>query len=166
MKKTIALFALVSMLASCSQNSETTDPNPVPEPIEEAVYQPQHQSATIDLASAKKYDYRNAPLDKPATSVTVNYDKVPYAKPIEVVYTYENGDTFTYIIPADFGLWQNSVGRFRVIKDAECTVWLQGQTKNGKFHEFVLFGRPEKNGQKIRPNSYRNLPDGEIKYRK
>lgn len=159
------MIAFVSMLASCSQKSEPVE-TVVLEPPKQEVYQPKHQSATIDLNTAKKYDYRNAPLDVPATSVVVNYDpKVPYAKPIEVVYSYANGDTFTFMIPADFGLWKNSAGRFRVISDAEGTVWLQGQTKSGKFHEFVFYGNPEYNGTKIKPNSYRNLPAGEIKYR-
>lgn len=160
------MFAVVSMLASCSKKQEAVETNVVPETPKQEVYQPQHQSSTVDLSTARKYAYFNAPLDAPATSVAVNYDqKAPYAKPIEVVYSYANGDTFVYTIPAEFGLWKNSAGRFRVISDAECTVWLQGQTKSGKFHEFVFFGNPKYNGTKVKPNSYRNLPAGEIKYR-
>lgn len=166
MKKIFVMFAIASILASCGgkkQQEETV----APEPPKQEVYQPKHQTETIDLKTAKKYDYRNAPTASPATSVVVKYDpKTPYAQPIEVTYTYENGDTFTYVIPAEFGLWKNQSGKFRVISDDACTVWLQGQTKKGKFHEFVLPGDPKYNGVKIKPNSYRNLPSGEIKYRK
>lgn len=161
----LAFVAIASLLASCGEEKKP-EPAPAPEPVKEEVYQPIHQSAAIDLKTAKKYDYRNAPTAAPAASVVVNYDpKKPYTQPIEVKYTYANGDTYTYTIPAEFGLWKNQSGKFRVVSDKECTVWLQGQEKNGKFHEFVFYGDPKYNGTKIKPNSYRNLPAGEIRYR-
>ena len=81
------------------------------------------------------------------------------------MYVYPNGDTFTYVIN-NFFVWPNQNGRDRIITDGDCTVWIQGQTKGGKFYEFVFYGDPKHNGSKIKPNSYRNLPAGEIKYRK
>lgn len=163
---TLALCATVCMLAtSCDKKKEA--PAPAPEPVVEEVYQPQHTSVTVDLKTIKKYNYTAAPEGQAATSVVVNYDqKKPYAQPVEIKFSYANGDTRTYVIPADFGLWKNQAGRFRVVSDNSCTVWLQGQTKKGKFCEFVFYGDPQYNGTKIKPNSYRNLPAGEIKYRK
>lgn len=166
MKKFFVLCAIASMLASCNSEKKEAPVAEPPAPKKE-VYQPVHQSSTVDLKTAKKYTYLNAPLQTAATSVTVDYDqKTPYAKPITVKYSYANGDTYTYTIPADFGLWKNQAKRFRVVSDDKCTIWLQGQTKNGKFHEFVFYGDPQYNGKKIKPNSYKNLPAGEIRYRK
>ncbi|MCM1323329.1 MAG: hypothetical protein NC218_04140 [Acetobacter sp.] len=162
----LAFAAIASLLASCGEEKKV-EPTPAPEPVKEEVYQPQHQSTVVDLKAAKKYQYFNAPTTTPATSVVVNYnEKTPYAAPIEVKFSYENGDTYTYTIPAEFGLWKNQAGKFRVVSDNECTVWIQGQEKRGKFHEFVFYGDPKHNGTKIKPNSYRNLPAGEIRYRK
>lgn len=169
MKKIFGTFAICAMacvfVTSCGNKKEEV-PAPAPEPVVEEVYQPQHTSVTVDLKTIKTYNYTAAPEGAPATSVVVNYDqKKPY-QPIEIKFTYANGDTRTYIVPADFGLWKNQSGRFRVVSDDKCTVWLQGQTKKGKFCEFVFYGDPQFNGKKIKPNSYRNLPAGEIKYRK
>lgn len=162
----LAFAAIASMFASCGEEKKA-EPAPVPEPVKEEVYQPQHNVQTVDLKAAKKYNYFNAPTASPAASVVVNYnEKTPYAAPIEVKFTYANGDSFTYTVPASFGLWKNQAGKFRVISDNECTVWIQGQEKSGKFHEFVFYGDPKHNGTKIKPNSYKNLPAGEIKYRK
>jgi hypothetical protein len=95
--------------------------------------------------------------------VAVNYSKkAPYVKPIEVKYSYKNGDTYTYVIPSTFALWQNEAGKLRVVVDRENTVWLQGQTKSGKFHELIFYGNPKFNGTKIKPNSYVD----EIRYSK
>ncbi len=164
MKKIIFMLAVVSMLVSCNDGKKVEE-TVVSEPKNE-VYLPQHELREVDLTKAKKYMYFAAPKDSPATSVEVNYNpKVPYAEPIEIVYHYSNGDMFTYRLPADFGLWANEAGRLRVVADNDCTVWLQGQTKRGKFHEFVFFGDPKNNGKKIKPNSYRNLPAGEVVYR-
>ena len=163
----LAVAAMASCLFSCGEKEKEVEKAPAPEPVKEEVYQPQHQSQTIDLKTVKKYNYFAAPTAAPATSVVVNYDqKKPYAQPIEVKYTYANGDTYTYIVPAEFGLWKNTAGKFRVISDEEGTVWLQGQIKKGKFCEFVFYGDPKHNGTKIKPNSYKNLPAGEVKYRK
>ena len=162
-----AMVAIVGMLASCSDKKEETPVLVEPKPSQEVVYQPVHQSFDVDLAKSRKYTYYAAPAATAATSVTVDYDaKTPYASPIVVKFGYANGDTYTYTVPATFGLWKNSAGRFRVITDDKCTVWLQGQTKSGKFREFVFYGDPQFTGKKIKPNSYRNLPAGEIVYRK
>lgn len=162
---TVALCAICMLATSCGKKKEA--PAPAPEPVVEEVYQPQHSSETIDLKTIKTYNYISAPDGPAATSVVVNYDqKKPYTQPVEIKFTYANGDTRTYVIPASFGLWKNQAGRFRVVSDDACTVWLQGQTKKGKFCEFVVYGDPQFNGKKIKPNSYRNLPAGEIKYRK
>ncbi len=162
----LAFVAIASMCASCNEEKKT-EVAPAPAPVKEEVYQPQHNAQAVDLKAAKKYNYFNAPTGSPAASVVVNYnEKTPYAAPIEVKFSYANGDSFTYTVPATFGLWKNQAGKFRVISDNECTVWLQGSEKNGKFHEFVFYGDPKHNGTKIKPNSYRNLPAGEIKYRK
>lgn len=159
----LAFVAIASMFASCGDKEKKVETTPVPEPVKEEVYQPQHQTKDIDLKTVKKYNYFAAPVAAPAASVVVNYDqKKPYAQPVEVKYTYANGDTYTYTIPADFGLWKNTAGKFRVITDNEGTVWMQGQTKKGKFCEFVFYGDPKHNGSKIKPNSYKN----EIRYRK
>lgn len=165
MKQFIMFCMCAAVLASCSEKKEpVVEPQ---EPQKEVVYQPVHRTMTVDLKTASKYGYYNAPNDVPATAVVVTYDqKLPYAQPVVVKFSYANGDSFTYTIPAEFGLWKNEAGRFRVISDDACTVWVQGQTKNGKFHEFVFYGDPRYNGGKIKPNSYRNLPAGEIRYRK
>lgn len=163
--KIFAMFAMLIMLASCADEKKTQEPVvTAPPPVE--VYQPTHQTANVVLAAIKTYEYRNAPTGVAATSVEVKYDKTPYAQPIEIKYSYANGDTFTYVIPKDFGIWANENGKLRVVKDADCTVWIQGQTKRGKFHELIFYGNPKYNGTKIQPNSYRNPPAGEIKYRK
>lgn len=165
MRKFMLFCMCAAVLASCSKKEEAVaEPQ---EPQEEVVYQPVHKSVTVDLKTAPVYSYNKAPFDVPAASVVVTYDrKLPYAQPVIVKFSYANGDSFTYTIPAEFGLWKNEAGRFRVISDDKCTVWVQGQTKNGKFHEFVFYGDPRYNGGKIKPNSYRNLPAGEIRYRK
>ena len=160
------LFALaIGVLTACKAKKET----PVEEPAavaEQEVYQPKHQSQTIDLSSVKTYEYVSAPTSQVATSVAVSYNKqAPYKEPVVIKYLYSNGDSYTYTIPSNFGLWCNEVGRIRVIIDKENTVWLQGQTKKGKFHEFIFYGNPKFNGKKIKPNSYLNLPDGLIEYR-
>lgn len=161
----LPMFIVAGLFASC--NNDKTEETPVPETPVQEVYQPVHKSSAVDLSTAQKYDYRNAPMDAPATGVTVSYDqKKPYTQPITVKYTYANGDSYTYTIPAEFGLWKNQAGKFRVVIDQDHTVWLQGQTKKGKFHEFVFYGDPKYNGTKVKPNSYRNPPAGEIKYRK
>lgn len=163
--KVIAMLVIAVTVASCNKKEESV-PVPVQEPVKE-VYQPVHQKQDIDLKKVRKYNYFQAPTAQPAKSVTVDYDqKTPYARPITVKYSYANGDTYTFIIPAEFGLWKNQAGKFRVVSDAEGTVWLQGQSKKGRFMEFVFYGDPKYNGKKIKPNSYRNPPAGEIKYRK
>ncbi|MBE6454495.1 MAG: hypothetical protein E7017_06425 [Alphaproteobacteria bacterium] len=160
-----AMFAMLVMLASCAdKKKEEPVVTPAPPPVE--VYQPKHQTTAIDLNTVKKYEYFNSPTSAPATSVEVKYNATPYTEPIVVRYTYSNGDTYTYEIPKNFGIWKNEAGKLRVVKDADCTVWIQGQTKQGKFHELTFYGNPKYNGTKIKPNSYRNLPAGEIKYSK
>lgn len=161
--KFFAMIAVVAALfVSCGESGkDVKDSAPAPEPQKE-VYKPVSQSVVIDLATAKRYDYRTAPKDVPAKEVKVTYNqKRPYAEPIVITYTYDNGDTYVYTIPKDFGLWKNSAGKFRVITDQNNTVWLQGQSKKGKPHEFVFFGDPKYNNTKVKPNSYR----GEIRYR-
>ena len=160
----LTLIAIALSVASCKKKQE---PAPVvSEPVAE-VYQPVHTEKIVDLATADRYMYFKAPAGVAAKSVKVNYDnKTPYAAPIVVKYSYENGDTYTYTIPAEFGLWENELGRFRVVIDEQNTVWLQGQTRKGKFHEFIFYGDPRFNGKKIKPNSYINHPAGVIKYAK
>ncbi len=160
--KLFALCAMVCMLAvSCKEK-----PAPVPESVPEVAqpYEPQDVQQLIDLTKIGSYNYYDAPMAAAATSVVVNYDEKVLYQPITIKYGYENGDAYTYTIPAEFGLWANENGRLRVVSDAEGTAWLQGQTKAGKFCEFVFYGNPKYNGKKIKPNSYRNLPAGEIMY--
>ena len=163
--QTIAMCVLVSCFCSCKNKpQEVIEPIPTP-PAKQEVYQPKHQSSVIDLKSAKKYEYVNAPYNEPAISVELLYNnKVPYAQPITIRYKYENGDSYTYTIPSELGLRANENGKFRILSDKENTVWIQGQTRKGKFHEFVFYGNPKYNGKKIKPNSYLNPPTGEIKY--
>ena len=165
MKKFIILFMFIAValgITSCKTNQPA--PEATPEPVVE-VYTPVHTNTTVDIYSAKKYAYFAAPVNMVAQSVSVNYDRqIPYAKPIIIVYTYQNGDTYTYTIPKDFGLWNNEYGRLRVIVDKENTVWLQGQTRKGDFHEFIFYGNPKFNGKKIKPNSHIDHPNGIIKY--
>lgn len=162
MKKFFVMCAIISIFVACGKKDETS--------IDDNATQNEkvtlsHQSTIFDLKTAKKYNYTNAPKKVSAKSVIVDYDKkIPYAKPITVKYSYASGDTYTFTIPANFGLWKNQAGRFRVITDNDCTVWLQGQTKNGKFMEFVFYGNPKYNGKKIKPNSYQDLPAGKIRY--
>lgn len=161
--KILALFAICIFAVSCNKEQA-----PAPEPVPEApeVYQPQNVQEFVDLTKVKTYNYYKAPkADLSAASVAVTYDEKVLYQPIKIKYTYANGDTYTYTIPAEFGLWANEAGRLRVVTDKQNTVWLQGQTKTGKFCEFVFYGDPAFNGKKIRPNSYRNLPAGEIVYR-
>ena len=163
MKKIFLLLAFACILFSCSKKKENVVEEIVQQPVKE-VYQPVHQKMVIDFQKTIMYNYFEAPKASAAKSVTVNFDQTAlYVKPIEVVYLYENGDTFTYVLEK-FGVWQNENGKYRIITDEKNTVWVQGQTKSGKFKEFVFYGNPEFNG-KISPNSYRNLPKGEIKYR-
>ena len=162
----LMLFAIaLSIMVSCKEEPKEQPVLPTPEPPKKEVYQPQHQSTIVDLSSKKTYEYINTPSSQKAKSVVVDYDtKEAYAKPIIIKYSYENGDTYTYTIPKEFGLWENENGRLRVITDDNCTVWLQGQTKKGIFKEFVFYGNPNFNGKKIKPNSYLNLPAGMIQY--
>ncbi len=111
------------------------------------------------MRSIKTYNYYNSPFSTSATSVEVEYNAKVLYQPIKIRYKYSNGDTYTHVIPDQFGLWQNENGRLRVVSDGS-TVWLQGQTREGKFCEFVFYGDPKNNGKKIKPNSYRN----QIKY--
>ncbi len=118
----LAFVAIASMCASCNEEKKT-EVAPAPAPVKEEVYQPQHNAQAVDLKAAKKYNYFNAPTGSPAASVVVNYnEKTPYAAPIEVKFSYANGDSFTYTVPATFGLWKNQAGKFRVISDNECKV--------------------------------------------
>lgn len=152
----------MSLATACKAKKE----EPVVEQVtvKEEVYQPKHHSKTIDLSSIKTYEYVSAPTSEPATSVVVSNYQTPYKEPIVIKYSYANGDSYTYTIP-DFGLWCNQNGKIRVITDKENTVWLQGQTKKGKFHELIFYGNPKFNGKKIKPNSYLNPPYGLIEYR-
>lgn len=164
MKKILLSLAVIGLLASCGNNDAEKDvaKQTTPQEVEKPTPPPvKHDVNTVDFKSMKKYNYVNAPKTVAAKSVVVNYDaKNPYAKPLEVVFTYSNGDTFKYVLQ-DFALWNNQAGKPRLVADASNTVWLQGQTKNGKFCEFVFFGDPKHNGSKISPNSYKN----QIKYR-
>ena len=165
--KNFIIFAFIAVaLCVTSCKKEQPAPEPVKDPVPE-VYQPVHTGKTVDLASAETYSYFNAPTNNVAQFVSVKYDsKTPYKAPIVIEYSYSNGDTYTYTIPKDFGLWENEAGYLRVVTDKENTVWLQGQTKKGKFHEFIFYGNPKFNGKKIKPNSYLNHPAGVIKYAK
>ena len=149
----IAIAAIT--LASCNSDEKKPAPAPQapPQPKKE-VYQPKHQSQTVDLTTPKKYVYYKAPQNTAATSVDIKYDPATEYTPIEITYKYANGDTYTYNISADFGLWPNEAGKLRIMSDSENTVWLQGQTKNGAFHEFIFYGNPKFNDQRIKPNSY------------
>lgn len=168
MKKIIILFAFfaiaLNVITSCQKkqcNEEQTvceDPIVVP-------YQPSHIREIIDLKELNNYTYFNAPLGEPAISVNVKYDtKHPYTAPIIITYTFKLGNTYTYVIPKEFGLRTNEMGRFKIIQDEHFTVWMQGQTTNGKFYEIVLYGNEKFNGVKIKPNSHYNHPHGVIKY--
>ena len=167
MKNFIILCTFIAVALSVTSCKQKQEPVPtIQEPVAE-VYQPVHTEKVVDLASANRYMYFSAPTGIAAKSVTVAYNnKTPYAAPIVITYSYENGDTYTYTIPTEFGLWENELGRLRVVSDNQNTVWLQGQTKKGKFHEFVFYGDPRHNGKKIKPNSYINHPYGVIKYAK
>ena len=167
MKNFIILFTFIAVALSVTSCKQKQEPTPtIQEPVVE-VYQPVHNGKIVDLAIANRYTYFPAPTGSTAKSVKVDYDnKTPYATPIVITYSYGNGDTYTYTIPNEFGLWENELGRLRVVVDDQNTVWLQGQTKNGKFHEFVFYGDPRFNGKKIKPNSYLNHHYGVIKYAK
>jgi len=163
----LGIIMLMAIVAFVSCKSKDKAPETAPETPKVEAYKPINKLTVVDLTRIQTYNYFDAPMKAAATGVSVNYDeKVPYARPITVKYRYSNGDTYTYTVPADFGLWNNEAGRLRVVVDAENTVWLQGQTKKGKFCEFVFYGNPKYNGTKVKPNSYRNHPAGEIKYRK
>jgi uncharacterized protein YxeA len=166
MKKIIILLTLCALIVgsftACKKEKKAEEIPTPPAPVEK-VYTPKHQSTTVELKGLKTYAYFNSPAQEVATSVAVNYSKkAPYVKPIEVKYSYKNGDTYTYVIPSTFALWQNEAGKLRVVVDRENTVWLQGQTKSGKFHELIFYGNPKFNGTKIKPNSYVD----EIRYSK
>jgi hypothetical protein len=159
MKKSIFILALCALvmclMASCKNEAPKEESAPVEKPAVEEVYQPKHQSQTIDFKGLATYTYFKAPMATTAKTVTVNYNpKVVYEQPIVIKYTYENGDTYTYVIPKTFGLWKNENGKFRVVVDKQNTVWLQGQTSAGKFHELIFYGAPKNNEKKIKPNSY------------
>jgi hypothetical protein len=161
MKQFMKMFAIIAMFAlmvsACKQKKEEA---PMPEAPKAEVYQPQHKTAVVDLKTAKKYHYVAAPMNTAAKTVTVNFDgKNPY-QTILVTFVYVNGDTFIYTVPDEFGIWKNEIGKWRILNDGS-TVWMQGQTKQGKFHEFIFYSDPKNNAKKIKPNSY----TGVIAYR-
>ena len=169
MKKFIILLMLFaasfSMMTSCQKKQTSVETQPVME--EPVVNTPQvvHIYDTIKLKDLNHYTYFNAPNDEAVTDVCVKYDtKHPYAAPIIVKYTYQNGDTYTYIIPEEFGLRKNEYGRFRIIQDGFHTVWMQGQNNKGYLYEIVFYGDPQFNLSKIKPNSYFKHPYGSIRY--
>lgn len=161
----LTLFAIAFSVASCQQKQvENIEQNTGSEPVVKP-YQAVHINETIDLKDLTSYTYFYAPFNKPAKDVTVKYDlKRPYAAPIIVNYTYQNGNTYTYIIPKEFGLRTNELGRLKLIQDKYNTVWMQGQTADGKFYEIVLYGDSKFNEVKIKPNSHLNHPYGVIEY--
>lgn len=161
MKQFMKMFAIIAMFAlmvsACKQKKVEA---PLPETPKPEVYQSQHKTAVVDLKTAKKYHYVAAPMNTAAKTVTVNFDgKNPY-QTILVTFVYVNGDTFIYTVPDEFGIWKNEVGKWRILNDGS-TVWMQGQTKQGKFHELIFYGDPRNNAKKITPNSY----TGVIAYR-
>ncbi len=163
MKKIILLCAIAGLFTACANKQEEAPAAPAENTPVEEVYLPQHQTKALEAKELRKYNYYNAPTAAAASKVVVTYDeKNSSAKPIEVAFSYPNGDSFVYTLPAGFSLWKNSAGKVRIVSDGEQTVWLQGQTKKGKFCEFVFFGDPKHNGAKIKPNSY----TGKITYRK
>ena len=169
MKKFIILFAFfaiaLSAMTSCQKKQVVEEVQTVCEMPAVAPYQPVHFMDTLKLKDLNCYTYFNAPTEEVPKSVTVKYDtKYPYTAPIIVCYTYQNGDTYTYIVPEEFGLRTNEIGRFKIIQDDELTVWMQGQTSNGRFYEFVFYGNEKFNSVKIKPNSHYNHPHGVIKY--
>jgi hypothetical protein len=156
MKKSIIVMMLAIAcicLVSCKQQKEekVTVEKAV---VVEEVFQPRHNMQHVEYSS-ETYNYYNAPYSIAASGVEIANDES-----VGVIFSYDNGDSFTFYLE-DFAIWKNSEGTPRVIVDDECTVWLQGQTRNGRFYEFVFYGDPQYNGQKITPNSYL----GEIKYR-
>ena len=169
MKKFIILFAFFAIalgaMTSCQRKQVVEEVQTVCEEPVVIPYQPVHYSDTIKLKDLNSYTYYNAPIKVPAKSVTVEYDiKYPYVAPIVITYTYQNGDTYTYVVPKEFGLRTNEMGRFKIIHDKYNTVWMQGQTAKGKFYEIVFYGNEKFNGVKIKPNSHYNHPHGVIKY--
>ncbi|MBR5598746.1 MAG: hypothetical protein IKW39_01760 [Alphaproteobacteria bacterium] len=160
----IICVVLVGFFTCCKEEKKVEEtPVVIEEPTPEP-YKAKHTTTTVDLAGAKTYQYFDAQKGG-AVSVSVDYPTTPYSKPIVIKYAYANGDTHTYIIPETFGLWKNEAGKLRVVTDENYTVWVQGQTKKGKFHEFIFYADPKFNGTKINPNSYLNPPSGLIKYR-
>ena len=161
----LMLATACMIVVSCKNNKEDKEVVTIPDPPKQEVYQPKHLTTTVDYKTVKTYHYFNAPVTVAAKYVEIKYDaKEQYKRPVEIVYHYPNGDTYTYFIK-DFGVWRNEAGKLRIVADDDNTVWVQGQNKAGKFHEFIFYGDPKHNGSKIKPNSYRNLPEGEIKYR-
>lgn len=161
----IMMLATACMFVVSCKDNKKEEVVTIPDPPKQEVYQPKHQTTTVDFKTVKTYNYFKAPVTIAAKYVEIKYDeKQQYKKPLEIVYHYVNGDTYTYIIN-NFGVWKNEAGKLRIVADDDNTVWVQGQTKSGKFHEFIFYGDPKHNGSKIKPNSYRNLPEGEIKYR-
>ncbi len=163
----LALFAMFVMCVACGgQKEDSAQTKPAPEPVKQEAYQPVHKSEAVNAMRCKKYNYYVAPKAEAATSVSVDYT-TPYKTDVSVKFTYKNGDTYTYSIAKTYGLWANEKnGKYKVVVDDKCTVWLQGQTYSGGYHEFVFYGDPQYKGTKIKPNSFKNLPAGEIKYRK
>lgn len=161
--KIAVLFFMAALIVSCGKKEEQKAETQVP--AEPEVYQPKSQKIVVSLETAETYAYFDTPKAEAAEAVDVFYGETEYSQPTTIRYSYANGDELVYEIPQEFGLWKNQNRRFRVVSDADQTVWVQGQTKQGKFHEFVFYGDPKNNGKKIKPNSYRNLPNGEIVYR-
>lgn len=169
MKKSIILFTFfaiaLSVLVSCQKKQPTNVVSTVEsEPEVAEIYQPVHRTENVRLEEMKRYTYYASPTSEPAVSVVIQYNEQPYVAPTIVTYSYKNGDTYTYILPKEFALRENEIGRLRIVQDQYHTVWMQGQTKKGKFHEVIFYGNPEFNNKKIKPNSYINHPKGVIKY--
>ena len=167
MKKSIILFAFfaiaLSVMVSCQKKQPTNVTEPV-EPEVAEVYQPVHQTEHIKLADLNCYTYYASPTTVAALDVIIKYDEQPYAASTSVTYFYENGDTYTYVLPKEFAIRKNELGRLRIVQDQYHTVWIQGQNAKGMLYEVVFIGDPVHDGYKIRPNSYKNHPYGVIEY--
>lgn len=175
MKKVLGFLAIFAMFvtASCNKTEEKVAEPVAPstavqeqQTVQSVATNPVVQTKALNAMKLKKYNYFAAPMDQAATGVVVDYT-TPYKSDVSVKFMYADGSTYTYTIAKTYGLWANlKTGKYKVVTDDQCTVWLQGSTYSGGYHEFVFYGDPKNNGKKIKPSSFKNLPAGQIVYRK
>ena len=132
------------MTVSCGKKKEEAPPPPPPRV--EAPVKPADKAVAVEVS--KKVTYIVA--DKATIDVSGVKKEALGGK---IVLTESLGNKVTYNLPAELRVW-------KVVYDDQ-SVWVAGFMKSGAYKEVVITMQR----MKITPNSFRNPPKGEIKYR-